>query len=537
MNFLERYIKRQENRPAKRSLLHTYLISLMSLCLSVTMLLGTTMAWFTSGVEVPENEIYVGTLDVDLLMQTKEANGDIKTVSLKPVENTESGSPKVFDNSIKWYPGHAEVRTLIVEDRGEIPFTYRLSITAMKDCVKAPASESEIDPQTEAEQLLDDETLMKFLGQFEVYTKADDAAIFQAEDLLNTSEWTCVGTMDKLFGDVENVNTYTNAAGDSEKPGELVVFRGSVENMIAPLTGADGEANPDQQIRRAVHSIAIKMSENAEISEEFDFQGYTLKFGIKLVANQLGTPEQVYTLEQLLEALEDGRSVQLMADIDLGGQTVPALDEESSEDPKPILSIPLNNVMINGLVNGEENVLNIPEGTDCAITTTGGTIRNLMILGDNYNNSCAIGSTEENPLTGNLYLDHVTIDNIKTAIAGVGNGKCKVVVTNSKISGAIDYQNVTSVDFVDCKLGETEHAYGSMTVNGNTTFTNCDFVNFSLNAGNIPENTTVTITNCKVNGEKVTADVLMTQLNINGENGNDWSKCTFIIDGVTRTVR
>lgn len=40
MNFLEKYIQRQEKKSAKHSLLQTYLISLISLSLTVTMLLG-----------------------------------------------------------------------------------------------------------------------------------------------------------------------------------------------------------------------------------------------------------------------------------------------------------------------------------------------------------------------------------------------------------------------------------------------------------------------------------------------------------------
>ena len=47
-------------------LLRTYLTSLLCMMLCVTMLLGTTYAWFTSEVTTAGNEIQVGTMRVDL---------------------------------------------------------------------------------------------------------------------------------------------------------------------------------------------------------------------------------------------------------------------------------------------------------------------------------------------------------------------------------------------------------------------------------------------------------------------------------------
>ena len=502
MKLLEKYISMQERKPVKRSLLHTYLISLLTLCLSVTMLLGTTMAWFTSGVEVQNNEIYVGVLDVDLLMKDEQG----KDVSLKPADGKEQ--PRIFESGEgkAWYPGRVETRTFTVVNQGEIPFTYKLSFLAN-------AEQSLVVPElyVDAGQLEDD--FAEFLNSFLVYNMIGGNVDLLNVNLMNEAEWECIGTLAQICD------------------GGVTVFSGESEKMKKP---AEGENAPETQAEqegaypRMEHTIAVQMAENAEDK----FQGFSLNFNVKLVANQLGTPEQVSTAKQLLEALESGRSVQLMENIDLSELAAVALDEEPSEVPEQITSIPLNNVMI----DGNERNLSFSEETDSAIYTTGGTIRNLTILGGSYEKSCAVGSGKENPLTGNLYLDHVTIDNVKTAIAVDGNGKSKVVVTNSMISGAINCRNVIGVDFVDCALGETDHAFGSMTVSGNTSFTNCNFVDFTLNAGEIPENTTVTFTNCMVNGEKVTADVLMTLLNINGKQSNDWSKCTFIIDGVTRTV-
>ena len=50
----------------KKTLLQSYLISLASLILCGTMLMGTTVAWFTTEVTSRENQIHAGTLEVDV---------------------------------------------------------------------------------------------------------------------------------------------------------------------------------------------------------------------------------------------------------------------------------------------------------------------------------------------------------------------------------------------------------------------------------------------------------------------------------------
>lgn len=116
-----RYIGKYEKNPpvqTKAGLsLQTYFVSLVSLLLCVTMFFGTTFAWFTSDVVNEGNELYIGTLEADLLLGA---------VSLK-----DDPSTKVFDNTILWKPGHMEQRTLAVQNKGDLPFRYEL--TFVKD--------------------------------------------------------------------------------------------------------------------------------------------------------------------------------------------------------------------------------------------------------------------------------------------------------------------------------------------------------------------------------------------------------------------
>ena len=182
----------------RRTLLQTYLVSLMSLCLSVSMLLGTTMAWFTSTVDVPQNEIYVGTLDVDLQLMsavmTAEEEPQLQGTSLKADEN--GSQTKVFGDDIIWQAGLVQVRTFKIIDNGEIPFSYCLSLTPSQDKGLVTLREPDTaQGQTEIENELE------FLKCFEVYAKTGDAVGFQNGDLFNASEWIKVGTLDELVSE------------------------------------------------------------------------------------------------------------------------------------------------------------------------------------------------------------------------------------------------------------------------------------------------------------------------------------------------
>ena len=116
-----RYIgKYEKDPPVQKHVspgLQTYFISLLSLLLCVTMFYGTTFAWFTSDVVNSGNELYIGTLEADLLLDD---------VSLK-----EHPDEKVFDANIPWQPGHMAQRTLSVDNNGDLPFRYEL--TFVKD--------------------------------------------------------------------------------------------------------------------------------------------------------------------------------------------------------------------------------------------------------------------------------------------------------------------------------------------------------------------------------------------------------------------
>ena len=109
-------MKKDSNTSEKsKILMRTYITSLLSLMLCVTMLLGTTYAWFTSEVQTGGNSIAVGTLKVDL------QNG--KGASLKDVGNL-FGS-----GSFKWEPGATKIETFKLVNLGDLAFDYALYLS------------------------------------------------------------------------------------------------------------------------------------------------------------------------------------------------------------------------------------------------------------------------------------------------------------------------------------------------------------------------------------------------------------------------
>lgn len=437
----------------KRTMLQSYMISLASLILCGTMLMGTTVAWFTSEVTSRENQMQVGTLEADVFL----GSSSLKTANVP-----------VFGSDITWIPNHVAVRTLTVTDQGQIPFRYELGL--FNKAATAPNQQAA------------DESVWNL---FHVYVKNGQAdADVAPSALVEVNGWKSIGTLAQIFN------------------GDITLFEGD-----------------SSTVKQAAFSIAIHMDENAKI----DYQGYQLSFGIKMVATQLGAPVAVKNQTELKEALASGGNAVFT-------ETV-VLNEK----------LPLNN----GTLDGGGFGLRAPNhtGSDCAITTTGGTVKNVTISGDkNGTRAIGSGSSGDTTMTDDLYIDNVYIDGVQYAINGSGDGTCKVVVTDSTIYGWSSYSNITSFDFVNCTLGMGNSYDGYLTVYGNTSFTDCKFEGvFDLGAraeGGVvlAAGKTITFTNCTYDGVKVTADNFVKYFFYGAGDerdfGNLMRECTIIVDGV-----
>ena len=89
------------------------ILSLLSMLLCVSMLVGSTYAWFTDTATTGVNKILAGNLDVKLMYST-----DMQTWK----EATEQ--TKLFDDNALWEPGYTQVVYLKVVNAGNLALKY-----------------------------------------------------------------------------------------------------------------------------------------------------------------------------------------------------------------------------------------------------------------------------------------------------------------------------------------------------------------------------------------------------------------------------
>lgn len=110
-----------KQKSTKRALL----LSALSLLMCVSMLIGSTFAWFTDSVTSAGNKIISGSLKVDLIHAHYEGNtGSAVKTSLK-----ENPDHKVFDYSL-WEPGYTQVEYFQIINKGNLHFQYQMELTS-----------------------------------------------------------------------------------------------------------------------------------------------------------------------------------------------------------------------------------------------------------------------------------------------------------------------------------------------------------------------------------------------------------------------
>ena len=104
----------------KRTTKVAIILSVLSLLVCITLLLGTTFAWFTDTAKSTANRIEAGSLEVKLLMDKAE-NGNYTDIS--------NGNGDIFSetgNGIDWEPGKTEIVYLAVENAGSLDLKYNI---------------------------------------------------------------------------------------------------------------------------------------------------------------------------------------------------------------------------------------------------------------------------------------------------------------------------------------------------------------------------------------------------------------------------
>ena len=100
------------------------LMSALSLLLCVSMLVGTTFAWFTDSVTSANNIIKSGNLDVEMYW----ADGT-QAVPTDKTGWTDASQGAIFNYNL-WEPGYTQVRHIKIANEGTLALKYKVSIVA-----------------------------------------------------------------------------------------------------------------------------------------------------------------------------------------------------------------------------------------------------------------------------------------------------------------------------------------------------------------------------------------------------------------------
>ena len=113
----------KKTRSTKRALLS----AILALVMTVTMLVGTTFAWFTDSVTSSGNKIVAGNLDVKLHMYIGDKYVDISDSTL-PIFGEGGLIDTYEDVSTLWEPGKTQVVYLAIENAGSLALKYKVSL-------------------------------------------------------------------------------------------------------------------------------------------------------------------------------------------------------------------------------------------------------------------------------------------------------------------------------------------------------------------------------------------------------------------------
>ncbi len=282
----------------KRSLL----MSVLALLLCVSMLIGSTFAWFTDSVTSAGNIIKSGTLKISM----KWADGTKAVPAADSADWTDASKGPIF-NYDKWEPGYTEARHIAVKNEGTLALKYQLTIV----------------PTGEVSKLAD----VIDVYYIETATQLDERA--------DLSAYTPVGTLTQLINnEISAVDVMPN--------GKLAAGEGFVATLVLKMQESAGNEYQDLSIGSefAIQLLATQLTkEDDSYGPDYDKDAWAE--GMK-----------VYNANDLQAAINAGENPVLQNDIDLTeALVIPAAASTFSMRATPKATIiDLNGYTLSGTV-------------------------------------------------------------------------------------------------------------------------------------------------------------------------------------------
>ena len=385
----------------KQTTKRALLLSALSLVICVAMLVGTTFAWFTDSVTSANNIIKSGNLDVELYYQNDETADWVKVDS-----NT-----NVFKTNTLWEPGHTEVVKLKVVNEGSLALKYQLGVNVVSE-----------------------------IGSVNVNNKE-----FKLSDFIK-------------YGVVEGAENYTREQAVAAVDANATALKSAYDSDTIALE-AKNDTDSDEKVVTMV--VYMPTTVGNEANHKTGEVAPTINLGINVFATQMTSEEDsfdnqydkdaylpvVYSLSELKNAIADGNSVKLGADI-----TVTEADAENGNaiyyTGDKSITIDLGGHTLTGNTSNVVIRIQKSEGNENTIT-----IKNGKIVADaNSWSAVSVGSST----TTKTY---VNLENLEIS-------SCK---PNDM---AVRSRPGAEFTITDCKITSTNGAGGVAAGGGNVTLNN-----------------------------------------------------------------
>ena len=391
-----------------------FLMSVVSLVMCVSMLVGTTFAWFTDSVTSASNKIQAGNLQIDLELLEKQEDGTTEWTSIK-----ESEAP-IFNYSL-WEPGYTDVKVLKVENEGSLALKWMATF-------------------------ISDVELSDLANVIDVYVLPSESELAYPANR-NLEGYTHVGTVADFVNTIES--TTTGSLLPKDKDGNVAYLGIALkmqesagnEYMLMELGEFDIQILATQYTYES-DSFDELYDVNAEYDKSADTWDGTADTSWYDPANpqteySLSTAEQIAGLAELVsgDTTFKGVTITLTEDIDLYCE-----DTTASADGDPLTFRPIGDHSKNGTFEGTfdgngKTISNLYQnGWDLgyewgAYGTYGlfgnindATIKNLTITGaESYIEGGDVGGITGSA-TGTCVFENITITDSDFATYNNGNG-------------------------------------------------------------------------------------------------------------------
>ncbi|MBQ2741263.1 MAG: hypothetical protein IJF32_00515 [Oscillospiraceae bacterium] len=256
-----------------------FFMSMLSLLLCFTMLMGATFAWFTDTVTSTNNIIKSGNLDIELYYQLEGESAD------KWTKVTESSN--IFKEDALWEPGYTEVVRLKAVNEGSLALKYQLGVNVVNEITSTNVNGGEL-------KLSDHIKFGLIDGNADGYDRDDAIAAVDAA----ATELAEAYTSDVISLYPEK---YTGDDASATYPQEKVVTL-----VVYMPTTVDNVANHAKDADVPKINLGLNVSAT-QLAAEMDSFDNTYDEGAYL--------STVMSAAELKNALADGKSVKLGSDI------------------------------------------------------------------------------------------------------------------------------------------------------------------------------------------------------------------------------